>query len=188
MQWRRPPSLGWGDPLTVFLAIESYEQKSLVGYSPRDSKESNTTEWLSTHTHTHTPERIGAPFLHIAPICKERAVTASSSSEVVPSFFPGKETGFKDREAHKSAWVDWIYFTGYGEVHAWVFAETNRYWGGKQLWGSSSSMIASSRERAKQGEPSWSLLSLGIQKAVHTCLYLLRNNQSWMWGRLESMT
>ena len=99
------------------LARESHEQKSLVGYSPQESKESNTTERLSTHTHTHThthtrthahthkytAERIGAPFLHIASICMVNAVTASSSSEVVPSFFPEKEAGFKAREAHNSA-------------------------------------------------------------------------------------
>ena len=61
MQCRRPPSLGWGDPLeegmathSNILSRESHEQKSLAGYSPWDSKELNTTEQLSPHTHTHT--------------------------------------------------------------------------------------------------------------------------------------
>ena len=52
-------SLGLEDPLEkemqptpVFLLVESYRQRSLVGYSPWGRKESDTTKWL---THTHTP-------------------------------------------------------------------------------------------------------------------------------------
>ena len=43
-------SLGWEDPLEegmatpVFLPGESYGQRSLVGYSPRGHKESDTTD------------------------------------------------------------------------------------------------------------------------------------------------
>ena len=40
-------SLGWEDPLEkgmVFLAGEFHGQRSLVGYSPWDHKESDTTE------------------------------------------------------------------------------------------------------------------------------------------------
>ena len=64
-QWQRTrlqcksagvPSLGREDPLEeemaptpVFLPGESHGQRSLVGYSPRGCKESDTTE----HTHTH---------------------------------------------------------------------------------------------------------------------------------------
>ena len=36
----------------VFLAGESHGQRSLVGYSPRGHGELDTTERLSTHTHT----------------------------------------------------------------------------------------------------------------------------------------
>ena len=44
-------SLGWGDPLekemptqSSILAWETHEHRSLVGYSPWDHKELNTTE------------------------------------------------------------------------------------------------------------------------------------------------
>ena len=47
-------SLGWEDPLeeemathSSILAGESHGQRSLVGYSPRGHKESDTTEWLT---------------------------------------------------------------------------------------------------------------------------------------------
>ena len=53
-------SLDQEDPLDkriattpVFLPGEFHGQRSLVGYSPWDYKELDTTEWL-THTHTHT--------------------------------------------------------------------------------------------------------------------------------------
>ena len=56
----RVRSLGWEDPQRrawqpppVFLPGKPYRQRSLVGYSPWDCKESDMTEWL-THTHTHT--------------------------------------------------------------------------------------------------------------------------------------
>ena len=49
--------LGWKgcleeemEPTTVFLPRESHGARSLLGYSPLDPKESNTTERLSTHT------------------------------------------------------------------------------------------------------------------------------------------
>ena len=37
--------------LSSILAWESYGQRSLVGYSPWDQKESDTTEQLHTHTY-----------------------------------------------------------------------------------------------------------------------------------------
>ena len=57
MQETRLPSLGWEDPLEgrkwqptpVFFPGKSHGQKSLVGYSPWDLKELDTTERL-THT------------------------------------------------------------------------------------------------------------------------------------------
>ena len=42
--WRRK-----GKPTPVFLPEKSYEQGSLVGYSPRECKQ-HTTEWALTHT------------------------------------------------------------------------------------------------------------------------------------------
>ena len=43
------------------LAGKSREQRSLVGYSPWGCKESDTTVWLSKHTHTH-------PHTHMFPL------------------------------------------------------------------------------------------------------------------------
>ena len=45
--WRRK----W-QPTPVFLPGVSHGQRSLAGYSPWDCKESDTSEWLSTHTQT----------------------------------------------------------------------------------------------------------------------------------------
>jgi len=44
----RSPGGGHGKPTPVFLAGESHEQRSLVGYSPQGHKESVMTERLST--------------------------------------------------------------------------------------------------------------------------------------------
>ena len=46
---------GQWQPTPVSLSGKSHGQSSLVGYSPRGRKESDTTERLHTHTHTHTP-------------------------------------------------------------------------------------------------------------------------------------
>ena len=47
--WRRK----W-QPTPVFLPGKFHRQGSLVGYWPWGCKESDTTEWLITHTHGHT--------------------------------------------------------------------------------------------------------------------------------------
>ena len=41
-------------PTPVFLPEESHKQRSLTGYSPLGCKQSDTTEQLRTHTHSHT--------------------------------------------------------------------------------------------------------------------------------------
>ena len=41
-------------PTPAFVPGDSHGQMSLVGYSPWARKESDMTEHLSTHTHTHT--------------------------------------------------------------------------------------------------------------------------------------
>ena len=38
----------------VFFPGKSHGQRSLAGYSPWGRKESDTTERVNTHTHTHT--------------------------------------------------------------------------------------------------------------------------------------
>ena len=48
--WRR----AWW-PTPVLLPGESHGRRSLVGYSPWGPKEWDTTEWLSTHGHSHKP-------------------------------------------------------------------------------------------------------------------------------------
>ena len=55
MRETRVRSLGWEDPLEkemvpVFLPGESHGQRSLVGYSPRGRKESDTTKRLHSLT------------------------------------------------------------------------------------------------------------------------------------------
>ena len=69
---RRPPGGGHGDPPTPgFLPGESHGQRSLVGYSSQDCKESDTPEQL-----THTQ-----PTDHSTPALKE------PSRYLVPSLF-----------------------------------------------------------------------------------------------------
>ena len=46
----RSPGVGNDNPLQYFLPGKSRGQRSLVGYSPWGSKDSDTTEQLSTHT------------------------------------------------------------------------------------------------------------------------------------------
>ena len=68
ISWRRE----WL-PTPVFLPEEFHEQRSLVGYSPWDRKELDTTEFLThthTHTHTHTPHHAhfwGSPSFQLPP-------------------------------------------------------------------------------------------------------------------------
>ena len=62
MQETRVQSLGREDPLEkamakptpVFMPGESHGLRSLVGYSPWEDKELDTTERLHTHTRAHT--------------------------------------------------------------------------------------------------------------------------------------
>ena len=72
MQETQVWSLGREDPLELGMAIhssilpgESCGQRSLVGYSPWGCKESDTTEWLSTHT-THA---LHEPFEDLCWLC-----------------------------------------------------------------------------------------------------------------------
>ena len=55
--WRRK----W-QPTPVFLPGEFHEQRSLVGYSPRSRKESDSTEWLSL-THSTKEETLILAFI-----------------------------------------------------------------------------------------------------------------------------
>ena len=47
-------------PTPVLLPGESHGRRSLVGHSPWDRKESDTTERLHTHTHQATKDMEGA--------------------------------------------------------------------------------------------------------------------------------
>ena len=58
-------SLGWEDawrrkrkPIPVLLLGKFHGQRSLVGYSPRGCKDSDTTEHTCARTHTHTHTHI----------------------------------------------------------------------------------------------------------------------------------
>ena len=59
---RRFPGGGNGIPLQYSFLDKSHRQRSLVGYSPWDHKQSDTTEQLSMHAHTH---RQSCPGSHI---------------------------------------------------------------------------------------------------------------------------
>ena len=61
---------GNGNPLQYSCLENPHGQRSLVGYSPWGCKESDTTEWLRTHTHTFSLLRailtiLDPLFLHI---------------------------------------------------------------------------------------------------------------------------
>ena len=49
----RFPGRGHGNPLQYSCLENSHGKRSLVGYSPWGHKESDMTERLNTHTHTH---------------------------------------------------------------------------------------------------------------------------------------
>ena len=49
----RSPGRGHSNPLQCSCMENPHGQRSLVGYSPWGHKESDTTEWLSTHTHKY---------------------------------------------------------------------------------------------------------------------------------------
>ena len=52
--WEDSPGIGNPKPLQCPCLENSMARESLIGYSPRGSKESNMTEHTHTHTHTHT--------------------------------------------------------------------------------------------------------------------------------------
>ena len=51
---RRSPGEGNGNPLQYYCLKKSHRQRSLVGYSPWDCKESDTTKRLHSFTHSLT--------------------------------------------------------------------------------------------------------------------------------------
>ena len=79
-------SLGWEDPLekeiathSSILAWKPHGQRSLVGYTPRGSKESDTTERLHFLAHTHV-HWVGAAIQPSHPL----STPFSSSSQSFP--------------------------------------------------------------------------------------------------------
>ena len=97
LPWRRK----W-KPAPVFLPGKFHGQRSLVGYSPRGHKESDTTECMSIHTHTHTrftiKERIiSFPLILALPNdsdSKESACNAGDPSSIPGSGrYPGERNG-----------------------------------------------------------------------------------------------
>ena len=50
---KRSPGGGNGNPLQLFIPREFHRQKSLVGYGPKDPKELDILEQLSTDTCTY---------------------------------------------------------------------------------------------------------------------------------------
>ena len=53
----RSPGVGKYQPIPVFLPGKFHGESNLAGYSPWDCKESDSTVWVCTHTHTHNNYR-----------------------------------------------------------------------------------------------------------------------------------
>ena len=53
---------------------------SILGYSPWDHEESDTTEHVHTHTHTHTHKEEETPELSFSPPCEDTARKQLSAS------------------------------------------------------------------------------------------------------------
>ena len=84
LQCQRPGFNPWKrkwQPTLVSLLGEFHGQKSLVGYSPWDSKESNTTEWLSLHFLSRAPSP--ESWWNIPVHCSEGIFKVSESCSVV---------------------------------------------------------------------------------------------------------
>ena len=61
--WTLCPAENQGQPTPVFLPGESHGQKSLVVYSPRGRKESDTTEWLNYFYKRHWCRQTSLPYI-----------------------------------------------------------------------------------------------------------------------------
>ena len=102
-------SLGWEDPLEkematppIFLPGKSHGQRSLVGYSPWGSKESDTTEWLHFKDQTYSHNlHFKITGLDLNNQSVSRSVVPNSlqphglqpTRSLCPWDFPGKDTG-----------------------------------------------------------------------------------------------
>ena len=70
----RSPRKGKWQPTSVFLPGKSHGQRSLVGYSPGGSKESDMTERLSIHTHRFTGKENQELKFDFSNLIKDRVV------------------------------------------------------------------------------------------------------------------
>ena len=77
----RSPRGGHGNPLQYSCLENPHGQRSLMGYSPWGRKESDTTEHLSTQTHSHFVSHFSAG--HLGAV-REVTFTLSSSHLVIP--------------------------------------------------------------------------------------------------------
>ena len=107
-------SLGWEDPLEegmathpVFLPGESHEQRSLVGYSPWDRKESGLTEWLTLSHSYVTGGFPGGLAVKNLPVMQETQVQSLGQEDPLenkrathPVFLPGESHGQRNLVGH----------------------------------------------------------------------------------------
>ena len=73
--WKRK----W-QPTPVFLRGESHGQRSLVGYSPRGRKESDTTEWLHFHSWPLSTQMARGNALHLGKFPRLHHFSHSTTS------------------------------------------------------------------------------------------------------------
>ena len=110
--WRRQ----W-HPTPVLLLGESYGQRSLAGYSPWGRKESDTTEWLSTHERWATAR--GSARNLIETSWKWETTRASISSPHSPAWLGGCSN-------HREAWECPVESKTHGRIlkTAWAWLTT----------------------------------------------------------------
>ena len=81
--WRRE----W-QPTPAFLPGESHGQQSLAGYSPGGRKESDTTEWLSTHACT---DRVHQPWYLWLPCTTLNTPPKPTPQYIFKNYFHNKK-------------------------------------------------------------------------------------------------
>ena len=115
----RSPRGGHGNLLQYSCLENPHGQRSLVGYSPWGHKESDTTEWLSTHTHTHQDFHF-IEFLLTSPHWEEQLGLKTSLVIPPPRQAWGWIEGFPDNQ--NSIWASWTTGPLHSRSH-WVSVE-----------------------------------------------------------------
>ena len=119
----RSPGEGNGNPLQLFLPGKPHRQRSLVGYSSQDCKESATTKRLNTqHFPLCTKCQRHSPPLHILPLCFVTTIHVSSHCQLSLGEGEGEEncpplrtTVLYLKGIHKSSIM--VYISQWGKIY-----------------------------------------------------------------------